>query len=196
MSDEAANASSQEGLAPVWVGLAILVFFPLGLFLLWRHPTLRHNKTWWAVGTGWAILYLVANANRPSSTSETAESGDDSRVVVEASSSPEPPVKRSFWGATQLAYGKRIDLCDNPDKYKNTEMKMEVKYRGGGLRQGGKLTNIRCTVFYGDGSFEMAFMIPNDVSQPRIEPGQYLWVTFVFSGSVDSPSRVTAISRK
>jgi len=164
--------------------------------LLWRHPTLRHNKRWWAVGVGWAILYLVGNANRPSDTNESGSPDDDTAVVVEDSSSSETPVKRSFWGATQLAYKKRIDLCDNPDKYANTEMKMEVKYRGGGLRQGGKLTNIRCTVFYGDGSFEMAFVIPSDVSQPRIEPGQYLWVTFVFSGSVDTPSRVTAISRK
>ena len=120
---------------------------------------------------------------------------ENARIAQESSSS-EPPVKRSVWGPTQLAYKKRIDLCDNPDKYANTEMKMEVKYRGGGLRQGGKLRDIRCTVFYGDGSFEMAFTIPSDVSQPRIEPGQYLWLTFVFSGSVDSPSRVTAISRK
>lgn len=196
MAASTGNESSQEGLAPFWVGIAIFVFFPVGFYLLWRHPTLRHNKVWWAVSVGWAFLYLISNANRPSSTGEGAGSGSREVLAAEDSSSPEPPVRRSFWGPTQLAYGKRIDLCDNPDKYKNTEMKMEVKYRGGGIRQGGKLTNIRCSVFYGDGSFEMAFMIPSDVSQPRIEPGQYLWVTFVFSGSVDSPSRVTAISRK
>lgn len=196
MPAETANESSQEGLAPIWVGLAILVFFPVGMFLLWRHPTLRHNKKWWAVGTAWAFLYLVTNMNRPSVTTETAESGDDSRVAAQESSPSAPPVKRSFWGPTQLAYKKRIDLCDNPDQYKNTEMKMEVKYRGGGIRQGERLVSMRCTVFYGDGSFEMNFTIPKDVSQPRIEPGQYLWVTFIFSGSVDSPSRVTAISRK
>lgn len=128
--------------------------------------------------------------------SDTSPGIDGRTEATNEPSLSDPPVTRSFWGPTQLAYKKRIDLCDNPDKYKNTEMKMEVKYRGGGIRQGGKLTNIRCTVFYGDGSFEMAFVIPSDVSQPRIEPGQYLWVTFVFSGSVDSPSRVTAISRK
>jgi hypothetical protein len=148
----------------------------------------------WGVGIvlGIAVLSQLADPQGPESN--TNESGASAGTT--ATSSEQRPVKRSAWGPTQLAYKKRIDLCDNPDKYTDTEMKMEVKYRGGGIRQGGRLASMRCTVFYGDGSFEMAFSIPSDVSQPRIEPGQYLWVTFVFSGSVDSPSRVTAISRK
>lgn len=188
--------SSIKPLDPIWVGVAIAVFFPLGFYLLWKHPVLRSNRAWWGAGIAWAALYSVANLNRPAERPHDESSPNASTIAAAEPVVEDAPVKRSMWGPTQLAYKKRVDLCDNPDKYKNNEIKMEVKYRGGGIRQGGTLTSMECTVFYGDGSFEMHFTIPKDVPQPNIQPGQYLWVTFVFSGSVDSPSRVTAIARK
>lgn len=59
MSTAADTESRNKGLAPVLVGLAIWLFFPLGLFLLWRHPTLGKNGKWWAAGIAWACLLVV-----------------------------------------------------------------------------------------------------------------------------------------
>jgi hypothetical protein len=196
MSALTENNSSQEGLPPFWVGMAILIFFPLGFYLLWHHPTLRHKKAWWAIGIGWALFCIVTRVISPAGPENTTITESTPPALAEESSVEEAPVRRSFWGPTQLSYKKLVDLCDNPDKYKNTELKTEVKYNGGGIRQGGRLVSMKCVVFYSDGSFDMAFTIPKDAPQPRIEPGQYLWVTFVFSGDVHTPSRVIAITRK
>lgn len=196
MSSVSSMPSPSKPLAPMWVGAAILIFFPIGLYLLWRHPTLRHNKVWWGVGIAWGLLYSIANLTRPAENTH-ADAGSDTAAMTASEPVVEKgPVKRSMWGPNQLAYKKRVDLCDNPDKYKDTEMKMEVHYEGGGERVGGKLVSLPCRVFYGDGSFNMQFEIPGDVAQPSIKPGQYLMVTFVFSGSIDTPSTVTKLARK
>lgn len=55
--------SSKEPLAPIWVGLAIWLFFPLGLFLLWKHPTLGKNGKWWAAGIAWACFLVFMSRN-------------------------------------------------------------------------------------------------------------------------------------
>lgn len=52
-----------EGIKPLWVGLAICFFFPAGLYLLWQHPVLSRNKTWWWVGGGWSALVLLLAIN-------------------------------------------------------------------------------------------------------------------------------------
>lgn len=196
MSSGSTVAMPKKTLAPIWVGTAVLFFFPLGLYLLWKHPTLRNNRRWWLASLAWAVVYVVANLNRSEATNADRNAASDTAPTVETQPQDAPPIKRSFWGPKELAYGKRIDLCDNPDKYKDEEMRMEVLYNGGGRRTGGKLISMPCRVFYGDGTFEMLFDIPKDVSQGRIEPGQYLVLTFIFSGSVDIPSRVITISRK
>jgi hypothetical protein len=43
---------------PWKVALAIAVFFPLGLYWLWQHPTLGKNKVWWRC----AIAYVLFGA--------------------------------------------------------------------------------------------------------------------------------------
>lgn len=48
-----------EGLDPKKVALAIYFCFPLGLYLLWNHPTLGRNKAWWRVGGAWSCLVFV-----------------------------------------------------------------------------------------------------------------------------------------
>jgi hypothetical protein len=45
------------------VGLAMFLFFPVGLYLLWKHPVLGRNKTWWWVGGVWSFLVLMAAMN-------------------------------------------------------------------------------------------------------------------------------------
>lgn len=59
----AGNETQTKGLAPILLGLAIWLFFPLGLFLLWRHPTLGKNGKWWAAGIAWAC-FLVFMGSR------------------------------------------------------------------------------------------------------------------------------------
>jgi hypothetical protein len=56
-------ADQGGGLNPLWVGLAIFLFFPLGLYLLWMHPVLSRNKAWWWVGGGWSLIVLIAAMN-------------------------------------------------------------------------------------------------------------------------------------
>jgi hypothetical protein len=192
--------ATNKPLDPVLVGWAMFLFFPLGLYLLWRHPTLGRNAKWWASGIAWACVLLMFSGRDKTERAIDPQSEMNGSTAASGSApgtlTKPQTVKRSFWGPRELAYSKRIDLCDNPDQYKDIEMRMEVKYNGGGRRVGSKLVSMPTTVFYGDGSFNMQFDIPSDVTQGRIEPGQYLMVTYVFCGSVDSPSRVVAISRK
>ena len=46
--------------SPLVVGLAIFCFFPLGIYLLWRHPVLGRNKAWWWTGGVWSLLVALA----------------------------------------------------------------------------------------------------------------------------------------
>lgn len=45
--------------APLVVGLAIFLFFPVGLYLLWRHHVLGRNRTWWWAGGTWGLLVTL-----------------------------------------------------------------------------------------------------------------------------------------
>lgn len=89
MPATSASEPTKQPLAPIWVGLAIWLFFPLGLFLLWRHPTLGKNGKWWVAGIAWAgfIMFMGSRAEKdgppkihspPVEQSETAEASDDS----------------------------------------------------------------------------------------------------------------------
>ena len=56
------SAMSREALRPLWVGLAIFFFGPLGLYLLRKHPTLNPTKkliglAW--VFTGWLFVFIL-----------------------------------------------------------------------------------------------------------------------------------------
>jgi hypothetical protein len=46
--------SNKPDASPLWVAVAIAVFFPYGLYLLWNHPTLGKKTVWWAG----AIAYI------------------------------------------------------------------------------------------------------------------------------------------
>ncbi|WP_435017966.1 hypothetical protein TA3x_005589 [Tundrisphaera sp. TA3] len=41
------------------VGLVIFVFFPLGLYLLWKHPSLGRSKRWWWAGGTWGLIVAL-----------------------------------------------------------------------------------------------------------------------------------------
>lgn len=48
-----------KGIPPIVVGLAIVFLLPVGLYLLWTHPTLGSNRRWWTAACS-LLLLLVA----------------------------------------------------------------------------------------------------------------------------------------
>jgi len=85
--------SSKKPLAPIWVGLAIWLFFPLGLYLLWRHPTLGKNGKWWAAGITWACLLMFMGSR---AENEDVSSPDKpEKTLAEASPDTPKPKKKS-----------------------------------------------------------------------------------------------------
>lgn len=61
-------SSNGLGLSPLILGASVLLFWPVGLFLLWRHPTLSRNRGWWAAGIAWALLVMIAVGRVPAPT--------------------------------------------------------------------------------------------------------------------------------
>lgn len=95
MADQPGGNSPKEPLAPIWVGLAIWLFFPLGLFLLWHHPHLGKNGKWWASGIAWAcfIMFMGSRAEEdgpPVVDSSTAKPSE----TVEAPGGSAPSAKK------------------------------------------------------------------------------------------------------
>ena len=60
---------------PVIVGVALWLFLPVGLVLLWLNPSLRRDRRWWAGVTVWG-LYLLWGGRLPlaGSRHDTSES--------------------------------------------------------------------------------------------------------------------------
>lgn len=50
--------------SPVVVGLAIILIFPVGLYLLWKHPVLGRRRTWWWAGGTWGLLLSLIALGR------------------------------------------------------------------------------------------------------------------------------------
>jgi len=103
--------SSKEPLAPIWVGLVIWLFFPLGLFLLWRHPTLGKNGKWWAAGIAWAcfLVFMGSRAEKedpesPVPNNQTAEAADGDSPNVKRKSRKLPPISLPGNKRIQEAY--------------------------------------------------------------------------------------------
>lgn len=53
------NPVGNAPLAPVWVGVALLFLPPIGLFLLWKQPTLRTRTMWWKAAYAWTALWTI-----------------------------------------------------------------------------------------------------------------------------------------
>ena len=137
MTATTGNGSSQEGLAPIWVGLAIWLFFPLGLFLLWRHPTLGKNGKWWAAGIAWACFIMLmgsrAEEKEGSITRENA-TGPQTASEEETSRQPEraesPSLERG-WFEAQHDYMRRVAEATLPTVYGDYDMKWSEKFLAG-----------------------------------------------------------------
>lgn len=61
MQQEASgNPFGGKPLAPVWVAVAIVLLPPLGIYLLWKHPVLRHRDRWRRAAYAWTAFWCVA----------------------------------------------------------------------------------------------------------------------------------------
>lgn len=62
------------GIHPWKVAAAIFLFFPLGLYLLLKHPTLRRNRLWWGIALAYSA-FVAASALTDKSSPETVTAG-------------------------------------------------------------------------------------------------------------------------
>jgi hypothetical protein len=164
------------------------------------------NKTWaaflyrnWKWIAALMVLGLIIDAfdGKEADHSEAKTTMPSSEV---ASGRTLPKVQRAAWGPKTLSDTQRYVLVDDPAACKGKEYKMEVKYKGGGTRdKNGNLEDIECDVWTGGNFFQMEFSFPADLKQPAVKPGDYLVLSFVFSGATRSlfsqPNVVTAIER-
>jgi len=98
--DQASHPSPWRGLVthPVTVGIAIWLFVPVGLVLLWLNPVLRRDRRWWAAAAAWG-LYLLWVGRFPvgAPRNDTSES-DASVTSLDTEDTPEEatPVSEYF----------------------------------------------------------------------------------------------------
>lgn len=84
------NAPETISLAPFWVGAAIFLLPPLGIFLLWRHPVLGRSEGWKKAAYAWGGIWLIAqvsNAFRDDSKTPRPESAGTPQSVPASGSS-------------------------------------------------------------------------------------------------------------
>jgi len=62
------------GMQPWKVAAAIVLFIPLGLYLLLAHPTLRRNRLWWGIALAYSA-FVAASALTDNSSPETVTAG-------------------------------------------------------------------------------------------------------------------------
>lgn len=98
-SAAAPHSEAAQPMKPFWVGLALFLFFPVGFLLLAIHPQLRTRKAWWAAGSAWALLLILAprQPDNPPPPPPEAPAG----TPAEAPSKP-PPAPPSRTGAPGL----------------------------------------------------------------------------------------------
>jgi hypothetical protein len=73
MESKIQHPPTTQPLSPLLVGVAMFLFFPLGLYLLWRHPTLGKNGKWWAAGIAWGVAVMFMASREENSPKTTAE---------------------------------------------------------------------------------------------------------------------------
>ena len=73
-----ASSKKEQGLDPFLVGLAIFFVAPLGLYLLWRHPVLKHRTKWWLSACGWLLFLVVVGASSDENNSRSGDQAEGS----------------------------------------------------------------------------------------------------------------------
>lgn len=101
----------KEPLAPVWVGVAIALLPPLGIFLLWKHPVLSKSDAWRKSAYAWGALWLViqaTNAFRGDSTRKPPAQAAIQPSAPTPSASTTPSPGRSADYTTNWQEGYRV----------------------------------------------------------------------------------------
>jgi hypothetical protein len=84
------TAPASDAKAPwpaLWVGLAIFIFPPFGLYVLWRHPVLCGNKKWWGGACAWTVWWFATLGGTPSP--EGSGAGNSTEAVSQSAESNE-----------------------------------------------------------------------------------------------------------
>lgn len=102
-STERTSISSWKTLVthPVTVGVALWLFLPVGLVLLWLNPSLRKDRRWWAAVAVWG-LYLLWGGRLPLVNSRY----DKTAAIVEADQKEESGTSGSSSDKQQAAAEK------------------------------------------------------------------------------------------
>jgi len=90
MESKIQHPPTTQPLSPRLVGVAMFLFFPLGFYLLWRHPTLGKNGKWWAAGIAWGVAVMFMASREENSPKTTAEA--EIRAVETTGSRTSAPV--------------------------------------------------------------------------------------------------------
>jgi hypothetical protein len=89
VTHKAALTGNGKGIPPIVVGLAIVFLMPVGLYLLWTHPTLGSNRRWWTAACSLLLLILAMGlfsknpygSNSPRRSAESQSSSSASSKV-------------------------------------------------------------------------------------------------------------------
>lgn len=92
--------ASKKPLAPMLVGLAMFLFFPLGLYLLWSHPTLGKNAKWWGAGIVWGLMVMVMASREEKQNAIDATPKEKQTTRTNASNAPIPSTAPQPTGKT------------------------------------------------------------------------------------------------
>lgn len=73
------------------VALAVLICFPVGLFLLWRHPVLGRSRTWWWAGGLWGVAMSLVLVSKGRAPDQRGPSASRTSASTEAATKANPP---------------------------------------------------------------------------------------------------------
>jgi uncharacterized tellurite resistance protein B-like protein len=71
-TDKRTAPQQDDNREPWKVALAIALLFPLGLYWLWKHPTLSKSKTWWGGAVAYVALVSLLGGSRDKTAGEQA----------------------------------------------------------------------------------------------------------------------------
>ena len=111
-----ALSKKQPALDPFLVGLAIFFVAPWGLYLLWRHPVLKHRTKWWVSACGWLLFLVVVGAFDDSEMQSDADA--DARMQTDARECAE--LQQEFLKAASQQMAELSLSMINKTPYKNS----------------------------------------------------------------------------
>lgn len=115
-SASGSGQASKKPIAPMLVGLAMFLFFPLGLYLLWKHPILGRNAKWWASGIAWACMVVLFSGR--AEKEQSSQPSEAEKTQVATSSSSQKSQKRSNRKPPQIKISLDKKAPELQDAYK------------------------------------------------------------------------------